>query len=182
VKRESINRRGGRAGRARGPAVRPREAPPRPREADPDSPVAPGAETADRSALPFFGRRVLLVDDNAGIAALLAGLLFDAGATVDVCRSPDAAVAQAARRRPDVVVVHLPLPKDAATSLTQRLRHHPALAGVRVIILSGEDSMHGEGAEEADAVHPRPISPQRLLDDVARLLLLTPKTEDQPEQ
>jgi DNA-binding response OmpR family regulator len=116
------------------------------------------------------GQRVLLVDDNAGIATLIAGMLQDAGATVDVCRSADAAVAQAVRRVPGLAILHLPLPKDGAAALSQRLRRHAELAGIRVIILSGEEGTAIEAADVADAVHPRPISPQRLMEDVARLL------------
>lgn len=116
------------------------------------------------------GRRILLVDDNAGIATLIAGMLQDIGATVDICRSADAAVAQAARRVPALAILHLPLPKDGAAALSQRLRRHADLAGIRVIILSGEEGAAVEAAEAADAIHPRPISPQRLLEDVTRLL------------
>jgi DNA-binding response OmpR family regulator len=123
-----------------------------------------------RENLPLSGKRLLLVDDNAGIATLLAGMLQDAGATVDVSRSADAAVAQAIRREPELAIIHLPLPKDAATALSQRLRQHNALGGIRVIILSGEEGLATEAADAADAVHPRPISPQRLMEDVARLL------------
>ena len=117
------------------------------------------------------GQRILLVDDNAGIATLIAGMLQDAGATVDICRSADAAVAQAVRRVPALAILHLPLPKDGAAALSQRLRRHADLAGIRVIILSGEDGAAIEADDTADAVHPRPISPQRLMDDVTRLLI-----------
>lgn len=116
------------------------------------------------------GHRILLVDDNAGIATLIAGMLQDAGATVDICRSADAAVAQAVRRIPALAILHLPLPKDGAAALSQRLRRHADLSGIRVIILSGEEGTAIEAADVADVVHPRPISPQRLMEDVARLL------------
>ncbi len=123
-----------------------------------------------RENLPLSGKRILVVDDNPGIATLLAGQLQDAGATVDVCRSADASVAQAIRRVPALAIIHLPLPKDGAAALSQRLRQHAALPGIRVIILSGEEGLNTEAADAADAVHPRPISPQRLLEDVTRLL------------
>jgi DNA-binding response OmpR family regulator len=135
-----------------------------------------------RKDLPLSGRRILVVDDNAGIATLIAGLLQDAGAAVDVCRSADAAVAQAVRRVPALAVIHLPLPKDAAAALSQRLRRNAALSGIRTIILSGEEGNDIEAAESADAVHPRPISPQRLMEDVARLLLTAPSLGDDHRQ
>jgi DNA-binding response OmpR family regulator len=116
------------------------------------------------------GRRVLVVDDNAGTATLVAGALLDAGAAVDVVRSADAAVAQAARRNPGAIVIHLPVPKDAAAALGQRLRGHPVLAGTRLVILSGEDRVDDASAELADAVQARPISMPRLVADVARLM------------
>ena len=167
VKRGNISKRSGR--------------PLRRREAANPLPVPIVAENTASGDLPLSGRRILLIDDNVGIATLITGLLQDAGATVDVSRSADAAVAQAIRRVPALAVIHLPLPKDAALALSQRLKGQTALAGLRTIILSGEEGSAIEAADAADAVHPRPISPQRLLDDVARLLLMARTVrDDQP--
>jgi DNA-binding response OmpR family regulator len=145
------------------------------REAAPEGTAA--SDAASSSDLPFSGRRILLVDDNAGISTLVAGLLQDAGATVDVSRSADAAVAQAVRRQPALAVIHLPLPKDGAAALSLRLRRQPALTSLPIMILSGEDGPDQETLEAADIVQPRPISPQRILEGVAQLLLRTPATE-----
>ena len=146
-----------RAGRAN-PAGEARK----PRERSEHAPTPQAASLA--------GGRVLLVDDNAGTAVVLSGALQDAGAAVDVCRSADAAVAQAVRRLPAVVVIHLPLPKDAAAALSRRLRRQEALAGVRVVVLSGEEHPDEATVEAADALQTRPFSPPRLVADVARLM------------
>lgn len=163
VKKASTNRRTGRSVRAQ-PS----------RESELSAAPVDAAATNDPT-LPFSGRRILLIDDNPGISTLLSGMLQDAGAAVDVTRSPDAAVAQAVRRPPALAVIHLPLPKDAAAQLTQRLRRHEALATLPVIVLSGEDRIDPDAAELADVVQPRPISPERLMDDVARLLQSAPE-------
>lgn len=119
---------------------------------------------------PLAGLRILVVDDNSGTATLLAGALQDAGAGVDVSRGADAASAQAARRPPALVVIHLPLPKDAALNLARRLRRQPSLADVPIAILAGEEGVDDATAEAADILQTRPMSPSRLVDDVARLM------------
>lgn len=119
---------------------------------------------------PLAGRRILVVDDNSGTATLLAGAFQDAGATVDVSRGADAASAQAARRAPALVVIHLPLPKDAAANLASRLRRQPSLADVPIAILAGEEGVDDATTEAADILQTRPMSPGRLVDDVARLM------------
>ena len=112
------------------------------------------------------GQRVLLVDDDAGIATLVAGALTDAGAAVELARSADAAIAQASRRPPSAMVIHLPLPRDAAAALGRRVRGHDALGAIRLIILSGEDAVDEAAVAVADVVQPRPISIQRIVNSL----------------
>ena len=135
---------------------------------------APAEARAAGEHLVLTGRRILIVDDNIGTATLLAGAFQDAGAQVDVSRSADAAVAQAARRPPAVVVIHVPLPKDAAANLSRRLRRQPPLADVAVAILAGDDGVDDDTAGAADILQTRPMSPPRLVDDVARLMQSRP--------
>lgn len=116
------------------------------------------------------GMRFLIVDDNVGTATLLSGVLRDAGGTVDVLHSIDAAVVQAGRKRPAAVVVHLPAPRDAADAITQRLRKNDALAGTRIVVIASEVGAGTEALAGADLVLPRPFSPEHVLDAVGRLV------------
>ena len=122
---------------------------------------------------PLAGVRVMVVDDLAGTATLIAGALEDAGAMVDVTRAADTAIAQARRHHPSAIIVHLPLPKDGAAALCRRIRADNALAATVLAILSGEDVVDEASAAVADIVQSRPMALGRLVADVARLLHVT---------
>jgi signal transduction histidine kinase/ActR/RegA family two-component response regulator len=79
--------------------------------------------------------RVLVVDDNADAAALLADFLARAGHAVEVAHDGPAALAAAERRRPDVVILDVGLPVMDGYEVAGHLRRRlgpaaPAIVGV----------------------------------------------------
>lgn len=111
--------------------------------------------------------RLLLVDDDAGLRALLRTTfeLVD----VEVEESEDAAAAQAAvaRRRPDVIVLDIAMPGMDGIELCRRLKSDRETAGIPVVLLSGTEP---DGREvEADAFLTKPFSPLQLLAVAERL-------------
>ncbi|HEY6099825.1 MAG TPA: response regulator, partial [Anaeromyxobacter sp.] len=79
--------------------------------------------------------RVLVVDDNADAAALLADVLARAGHDVEVAHDGPEAIAAASARRPDVAVLDLGLPVMDGYELAAQLRRRlgaaaPAILGV----------------------------------------------------
>jgi signal transduction histidine kinase/ActR/RegA family two-component response regulator len=104
----------------------------------PPAPLAEGAPGVPLAAARAPARRplrVLIVDDNADAAALLAELVTRAGHDVQVVHDGPAALTAAEASRPEVVVLDLGLPVmdgwEVATALHRRLgAAAPALVGV----------------------------------------------------
>ena len=92
---------------------------------------------------------VLIAEDDDDIAVILTRLLNRAGHTV--LHEPDglAAFESAVTNRPDVVLTDLGMPRMDGLALTRALRSHPDLAGVPVIMLSGQ--LHPGDSQPADA-------------------------------
>jgi DNA-binding NarL/FixJ family response regulator len=82
--------------------------------------------------------RVVLADDQALVRAGFRVLLDSAGdiEVVGEAASGEEAVAQARERRPDVVLMDIRMPNTDGLEATRRIASDPALAGVRVLILT----------------------------------------------
>ena len=92
---------------------------------------------------------VLIAEDDEDIAVILVRLLKRAGHTV--LREPDglAAFESAVANRPDVVLTDLGMPRMDGLELSRALRGHPDLAGVPVLMLSGQ--LHPGDSQPAEA-------------------------------
>lgn len=80
--------------------------------------------------------RVLVVDDNDDTRAMLMELLRSAGFQVRAAGDGNAALADAARQRPDVIVMDLAMPGLNGWEATRRLKTQPETAEIPVIALS----------------------------------------------
>lgn len=92
---------------------------------------------------------VLIAEDDEDIAAILTRLLKRAGHTV--LHEPDglAAFESAVANRPDVVLTDLGMPRMDGLELSRALRSHPDLAGVPIVMLSGQ--LHPGDSQPAEA-------------------------------
>src|SRR5256885_9260590 len=116
-------------------------------------------------------RRVLIVDDDAGLRTLLRMTLESADLEVD--EAPDARVAEdrIAVRPPDVIVLDIRMPGLDGLSFCRGLKRTPETAGTRIILLTGDDApetAEAAWASGADAFPRKPFSPLELLDAVDR--------------
>jgi PAS domain S-box-containing protein len=92
-----------------------------------DSAVAPGARAL----------RIMIVDDNADAAAMLAMLLEASGHQVTVEHDARTALAHAQLAVPDVFLLDIGLPEMDGTELARRLRLLPAGAGAVLVAVTG---------------------------------------------
>jgi signal transduction histidine kinase len=81
--------------------------------------------------------RILVVDDNADAADMLAMLLEAAGHRVSVEHEPRRALERARAERPQACLIDIGLPDMDGNMLAQRLRAEPATAGALLVATTG---------------------------------------------
>ena len=131
-------------------------------------PPAPPAPPA-----PAPGERVLVVDDEPDIAALVAYHLARTGYRVVTAATGGDALAAARRERPALVVLDLMLPDRSGFDVLERLRADEATRGVAVLMLTargGEPDRIRGLSLGADDYLAKPFSPQELVLRVGAIL------------
>ena len=128
--------------------------------------------------------RVLVVDDEADIVALVAYHLAKAGFKVSTASSGADAIAMARQERPALIVLDLMLPGMSGYDVLEQLRADPALHDIAVLMLTARreevDRIHGLSLG-ADDYLTKPFAPQELVLRVAAILRrvgATPPTGD----
>jgi putative nucleotidyltransferase with HDIG domain len=115
--------------------------------------------------------RLLLVDDDPGLRALVRTTFEAVDVDVDEAESALGARRVVARRRPDVIVLDVGMPGGDGLDLCRTLKSDPATADIPVAVLTGangQSKAHAEAAG-ADAYMGKPFSPLELLAVVERL-------------
>lgn len=110
-------------------------------------------------------RRILLIDDNDDMRAMLRLTLAGAGRDVQEARDGASGLIRAAEAKPDVVLVDLGLPDIDGYEVARRLRARPDGAGLRLIALTGygQDEDRRRAAEAGfDAHLTKPVTPELL--------------------
>jgi signal transduction histidine kinase len=82
-------------------------------------------------------RSVLVVEDDDDTRAVLRYMLETEGATVESARNGGEGVRAAERLQPEIILCDIGLPDIDGMEVARRLRAAPALAGVRLIALTG---------------------------------------------
>jgi PAS domain S-box-containing protein len=85
---------------------------------------------------------IILVDDNTDSAEMMGDLLGALGHMVELAHDGASALALAALRAPDVMILDIGLPDMDGSELARRLRAQPALAGVRLVAHTGYGAPH----------------------------------------
>jgi response regulator RpfG family c-di-GMP phosphodiesterase len=114
--------------------------------------------------------RLLLVDDDAGLRALLRAT-FDVF-EVEIREAENALRASEliAAQLPDAIVLDVHMPGESGIDLCRRLKRDPVTCAVPVVLLTGSVSDIAPGTGGADAVMTKPFSPLELLAVVERLV------------
>jgi putative nucleotidyltransferase with HDIG domain len=117
--------------------------------------------------------RLLLVDDDDALRALLRTTFEVVDIDVEEAGSALSALEAIRDRRPDAIVLDVRMPGMSGLELCRRLKTDPATEGIAIVLLTGSDggSSSAEAAEEmgADALMRKPFSPLELLAVVERL-------------
>jgi two-component system, OmpR family, phosphate regulon response regulator PhoB len=126
------------------------------------------------TALPVAaGERVLVVDDEADIVALVAFHLVKAGYRVSTAASGADALVAARQERPALIVLDLMLPGASGYEVLEQLRAAPATRDIGVLMLTArreeQDRIRGL-ALGADDYLTKPFSPQELVLRVGAIL------------
>lgn len=94
--------------------------------------------------------KVLIVDDNAQMRALLRSLVAGAGSETALCDDGDRAVAAYAAYRPDWVLMDMQMTRVGGLEATRRIR--AAYPGARIIVVTQYDDAHYRAAAAAAGV------------------------------
>ena len=115
--------------------------------------------------------RLLLVDDDEGFRALLRTTFEAVDMEVAEAEDADAARAQIAAQRPDVIVLDIRMPGTSGVTFCAQLKSNRSTSEIPVVLLTGSDIANETVAREvgADAFMRKPFSPLELLAVVERL-------------
>jgi len=127
-------------------------------------------DVTDQSAA---SERVLVVDDEPDIVALVAYHLAKSGYSVSTATSGPEGLAAARREKPSIVVLDLMLPGLSGLEVMEELRGDPATSRIAVLMLTArrEETDRIKGLTMgADDYLTKPFSPQELVLRVAAIL------------
>ena len=118
--------------------------------------------------------RILVVDDDLPLLQLLCMILREGGYAVVSARDVSEAIAALTAAAPALVVLDVGLPPDngGGWRVLEHIRTSANLQTTPVLILTGQDQIRPEEAlaRGANEFLGKPVSPQVLIDTVARLL------------
>jgi two-component system phosphate regulon response regulator PhoB len=125
------------------------------------------------STTPTGGERILVVDDEADIVALVAYHLAKAGYRVSTAANGSDALASARQERPALVVLDLMLPGLSGYDVLEQMRAAEATRDIAVLMLTARreepDRIRGLSLG-ADDYLTKPFSPQELVLRVGAIL------------
>jgi DNA-binding response OmpR family regulator len=117
--------------------------------------------------------KILIVDDDQDIRQLLGHRLKAHGYEAVFAGDAIAAVNQARKEKPDLILLDLAMPAGDGYVVMERIKAMPALEGTPVIIVSARDPLSEEQrfiTSGADAFFRKPFDHEELLTAISRAL------------
>ena len=112
----------------------------------------------------------MLVDDDAGLRALLRTTFEAVDVELEEASNAPSAAAAVERERPDVIVLDVRMPGMDGLAFCRSIKVDPATRDVGIVLLTGDSGTPAEArAAGADAFLRKPFSPLELLAIVERL-------------
>jgi DNA-binding response OmpR family regulator len=118
-------------------------------------------------------RTILVVDDEPFICRSLTFVLRKDNYRVLEARNGEEALALIREQRPDLVFLDVMMPKFNGFQVTEQVRADPALANVKIILLTakGQESDREVGKQAgANDYMTKPFSPTKILDRAREIL------------
>ena len=131
-----------------------------------------------------MGFRILVVEDEADLAELVAVTLRGAGHSVTVANTGSAAIAEIRRKVPDLVVLDVMLPDVSGLEVCRRVRRDEATSALPILMLTakGEEMDRVVGFEVgADDYVSKPFSPRELVLRIEAILRRGKREEQAPK-
>ncbi|GAB0058879.1 Sensor histidine kinase RcsC [Candidatus Magnetaquicoccaceae bacterium FCR-1] len=125
-----------------------------------EEPVAPVEPPGVSAPPPVRGdeKKVLIIDDDAVFANILANLAREKGFATRVVASGEEGVDAVARLRPDGVILDIGLPGMDGWAVLKRLKEDAATRDIPVHVISGRDERRHGLDEGAEAFWIKPVS------------------------
>lgn len=114
-------------------------------------------------------KKILVVDDEPDIVEFLTDLLEERGYLVISAHNGAAALEQASKELPDLVLLDVSMPKQTGTDFYRQFSRKKKFQGIPVIIVSGHPSRRIAVGKNV-AIIDKPIEEKKLLDEIDRLL------------
>lgn len=122
--------------------------------------------------------KVLLIDDDADFVRIHAAYLKAAGFTVVSAVDGDEGLAVARQENPDVVILDYMMTRPTEGSIVAiEMREDPQLKSIPIILLTSVRARHpwwgvqkNESHLPVDILLDKPVPPERLIDEVRRLV------------
>lgn len=142
-----------------------------------DLPEQPGAADSPAVSVADGEHRVLICEDDADIASLLAAMLLRAGFTSDVVHTASDAKARLAAARYHGLVLDLTLPDGDGVDLIRGLREGEQTHDLPIVVVSaraaeGAKALNGDAISVMDWLE-KPIDEERLIQSVRRCVAAT---------
>jgi CheY-like chemotaxis protein len=118
-------------------------------------------------------KHVLIVDDYPDALDIWAIYLQAVGYQVSTAADGAAALEQAERRLPDLIVLDLDLPRISGYEVARRLRRNQATRNIPLIAATGyshQRQLELARASGFDRVVVKPLDPEMLVEEIERLL------------
>lgn len=129
-------------------------------------------------------RKILIVEDEAEIQGLLAHYLRKEGFVPIVAADGESALATARKKKPELILLDIMLPKTDGLEVLRAIRSDPGLARTPVIMLTakGEETDRVVGLElGADDYVPKPFSPREVMARIKAILRRSRSPAPEPE-
>ena len=115
-------------------------------------------------------KRILIVDDEFGIADIVAEILTEHGYDTSIAINGQLALERMATERPDLVLLDVMMPVLDGLGTLKAMRADPALVAVPVIMMTALPEALPKDRTLYQASLHKPFSEERLFEEIGRLV------------